>query len=266
MAQPNLRTYFGQELAFWRKKRDLTQDQLAKEVNWSVHSIRSIEQGLRAPREDLCRRLDAVLDLDGVLGRAGEQARSDLTPWGSYREFEQQADVIREYNNHVVPGLLQTEAYARAVIEAVASGEVAETTLADRMARQERLHGKNPPHVHVIIDESVLDRPIGGPEVFREQLERLLDPGPTVTVRILPHSEEAHPGLRGPIIMVDLPEGDQLALADSQGPGGLIDTPELLANCMKTWEWISAHALPTDISAEWIRTVLEDFDEDHRLA
>jgi len=258
MAQENLRTYFGQELAFWRKKRGFTQEQLAKEVNWSARSIQSIEQGLRAPSEDLCRRLDAVLDLDGVLARAGERARSDLTPWGSFREFEQRADVIREYNNHVMPGLLQTEAYARAVITAT-SPDVVEETLADRMARQERLRGEKPPHVHVIIDESVLDRPIGGPEVFREQLERLLDPGPTVTVRILPHSEDAHPGLQGPLIMVDLPEGDQIALADSQGPGGLIDTPELLADCMKTWEWISAHALPRDISAEWIRTVLEDF-------
>lgn len=258
MTQPNLRTYFGQELAFWRKKRDFTQDQLAKEVNWSVHSIRSIEQGLRAPRADLCRRLDAVLDLDGVLARAGKQAREDLTPWGSYREFEQQASVIREFNNHVVPGILQTEDYARAVITAISPWLDIEAEVADRLARQERLRGDDAPSVHVVIDEAVLDRPIGGAEVFRKQLERLLDPGPTVSVRILPHSAGAHPGHGGPMIVVDLPDGDQMAFTDSQGPGGLVDDADWLAHYAGAWDWISAHALPVDLSAEWIRTVLED--------
>lgn len=257
MAQPNLRTYFGQELAFWRKKRGYTQDQLAKEVNWSARSIQSIEQGLRAPREDLCRRLDAVLDLDGVLARAGEQARSDLTPWGSYREFEQQASVIREFNNHVVPGLLQTEDYARAVIATISPDADIDEAVRDRMERQERLRGDDPPCVHVIIDESVLDREIGGPDVFREQLELLLAPPPGVTVRILPHSN-AQVGIGGPLTALDLPEGDPIAFADSQGPGGLIDGHELVANCMNTWEQISAHALPVDVSADWIMAVLED--------
>lgn len=258
MTQPNLRAYFGQELAFWRHQKGFTQESLAREINYSIKSIQALEQGLRAPSEDLSRRLDAVLGLDGVLRRAGEQARADITPWGSYREFEQRAVIIREYNNHVVPGLLQTEDYARQVIAAVSPEEDLQEAVADRMARQERLRGDDVPHVHVIIDEAVLDRPIGGPKVFGEQLERLLAPGPNISVRILPHSDTAHPGLGGPIIIVDLPEGDQVAFADGQGPGGLIDDPALLANCMNTWDWISAHAVPVDVSAEWIKAVLED--------
>ncbi|MBO0816089.1 MAG: helix-turn-helix transcriptional regulator [Actinobacteria bacterium] len=258
MTQPNLRTYFGQELAFWRKKRELTQEQLAKEVNWSARSIQSIEQGLRAPREDLCRRLDAVLDLDGVLARAGVPARADLTPWGSYRVFEQQAELIRVFNNHVVPGLLQTEAYAREVIAAITPWLDLDTEVADRLARQERLSGDQPPDVHVIIAESVLDQEIGGIEAWREQLDRLISPGPTVSVRILPVMDRAHPGLGGPFIIVDLPEGDQMAFVDHPGPGGLVDDAEYLARFERAWEWIGTQALPADVSAEWLRAIKED--------
>lgn len=258
-AQPNLRKYFGQELAFWRKERGLTQDQLANEVHSASKSIQAYEQGLRAPSDDLCRRFDAVFSLNGVLQRAGEQARADLTPWGSFREFEQLADVIRIWNNHLIPGLLQTEAYARDVITSISPGEV-EEELADRMARQTRLLGEDAPDLHVIIDESVLDRVIGGPEVFRAQLAKLLDPGPTVTVRVLPYSEQAHPGLGGPITILDLPEGDTIAFGDSQAPGGLVDDPRRLARLERAWEWISARALPVDASADWITAVLEDYN------
>lgn len=261
----NLRVYCGQEIAFWRKEKGFTQEGLANAVNYSVKSIQGIEQGLRAPTEDLCHRIDTVLGLNGVIARAGALARADNTPWGSFREFEQQASAIYDYEGFVVPGLLQTYEYALAVIKVVSPERDAEEVAADRMARQERLRGENPPALHVIIDESVLDREIGGTEVFREQLERLLDPGPGVTVRILPHG--AHPGLAGSIAVLDLPDGDSIAYADSPAAGGLIDTAEGVARCRRMWDELSARALPIDVSADWIRAVLEDFsDEDHRMA
>lgn len=258
MAQPNLRAYLGQEVAHYRKKKGLTQAELAKEVNYSSNTIQAVEQGTRSPSDDLYCRLDGVFNLDGVLRRLGDQVRADTTPWGSYREFEQRAATIREFNNHVVPGLLQTPEYARQVIGAISPGANIDDEVTDRLARQERLCGDDPPHLHVIIAESVLDQAIGGPEAWKEQLERLLHPGPTVTVRILPTSPRAHPGLGGPITILDLYDGDQIAFADSQAPGGILDQPELLARYERMWEWISSHALPVDVSAARIAALLED--------
>lgn len=261
MTQPNLRAYVGQEIAFWRKEKGLTQVELAEAMSYAVKTIQGIEQGQRTPTDDLCRRIDAALGLNGVITRAGEQARADLTPWGSFREFEQRATTIRVFNNHVIPGLLQTPGYAREVITALAGpGADIEAEVTDRLARQERLYGAAPPHLHVIIAAPVLDQAIGGLAVWKEQLERLLNPGPTVTIRILPASDRAHPGLGGPIDVVDLPEGDRVAFADGQAPGGLMDQPEHLARCDRTWEWISAHALPVDVSAEWIEAVLKEIE------
>lgn len=260
MAQPNLRAYVGQEIAFWRKEKGLTQAELAEAMNYAAKTLQGIEQGQRTPTDELCRRIDAALGLNGVITRAGKQARADLTPWGSFREFEQQATTIREFNNHVIPGLLQVPGYARDVIAAISPGADVEAEVTDRLARQERLRGDDPPHLHVIIAASVLDQPIGGPAVWKQQLERLLDPGPTVTVRILPASGRAHPGHGGPIIIADLPEGDQIAFADGQAPGGLMDQPEHLARCERTWEWTSAHALPVDLSAEWIGALLKEIE------
>lgn len=260
MAQPNLRAYLGQEVAHYRRKKGLTQAELAKEVNYSDNTIQAVEQGTRSPSDDLCCRLDGVFNLDGVLRRLGKQVRSDPSPWGSYREFEQEAATIRVFTNILVPGMLQVPGYARTVIAAVSPDADVEAEVADRLARQERLYGENPPHLHVIIAESVLDQAFGGPEVWKEQLERLLNPGPTVSVRILPTSDRAHPGLRGPIIIVDLPDGDQVAFADSQGPGGLMDQPEHLARCERAWEWINVHALPVDLSAEWIEGLLRELE------
>lgn len=258
MTHQNLRTYFGHELAFWRRKKGLTQAALAHEVGYALKTVQGVEQGLRAPQQDLCRRLDVVLDLDGVLARLGERARADLTPWGSFREFEQRADTIREFNNHVVPGLLQTEAYARAVIAAITPWLDVEDEVADRLARQDRLHADHPPQVHVIIAEAVLDQPIGGAAAWRKQLERLVSPGPAVSVRVLPAAGRPHPGLGGPFTLADLPEGDQMAFADSQGPGGMVDDAEHLARFERAWEWIGVHALPVELSAEWIAAVMED--------
>lgn len=258
MPTTDLRTFFGNELAFYRRRAEMTQAKLAEEVNYSVRTIESVEQGLRAPRDDLCRRLDAVFGLDGVLTRLGARARVAAPPFIDFRRFEQRATAIYVYEGFVVPGLLQTFDYAFALVTAMAPDEDAEAVADDRIARQQRLRGESPPELHVIIDESVLDREIGGPDVFRAQLEKLLDAGPTVTVRILPHSAAAHPGLRGSINVVHLPDDDPIAFADSQSDWGLMDAPEAVARCTQKWERLSARALPVDLSADWIRTVMED--------
>lgn len=258
MSTTDLRKFFGSEVAFYRRQADMTQAQLADQIRYSIKTIQGIEQGLRAPSDDLARRLDAVFGLDGVLARLGGRARVDAPAFVDFRAFEQRAAAIYVYDALVVPGLLQTFDYALALASVMSPDADAKGDVADWMTRQERLRGDDPPELHVIIDESVLDRVIGGPDVFRAQLAKLLDPGPTVTVRILPHSVREHPGLLGSIHVLRLPDDDPIAFADSQSDAGLIDAPEAVARCTRRWDWLSTRALPVDVSADWIRTVMED--------
>lgn len=252
----DLRKNFGRQHAKHRRATGLTQEVMASRMGFAVKTLQMYEQGARTPTLDYAKKADEVLGLDGVLVNLAELCRADGSPFGSFRQFEQEATAIYDYEGFVVPGLLQTYEYALAVIKATSPELDAEEAAMDRIARQKRLHDENPPTLHVIIDESVLDREIGGPEVFRAQLEKLLDPGPGVTVRILPHGE--HPGLRGSLVVLDLPDGDSLAFGDGQAPGGLMDMPDAVARCRRTWDQLSARALPIDVSADWIRAVLED--------
>lgn len=254
----DLRKNFGRQHAKHRRASGLTQEAMAARMGFAVKTLQMYEQGGRTPTLAYAKSADEVLGLDEVLLNLAELCREDGDAlFGSFQEFEQEAEVIYDYAGFVMPGLLQTYEYAVAVIRATSPELNAEEAAMDRMARQERLHSENPPALHVIIDESVLDREIGGTEVFRAQLERLLHPGPGVTVRILPHGE--HPGLRGSLAVLDLPDGDMIAFGDGQADGGLMDMPDAVARCRRTWDQLSARALPIDVSADWIRAVLEDF-------
>lgn len=255
----DLRKNFGRQHAKHRRAAGLTQETMAARMGFAVKTLQMYEQGARTPTLAYAKSADEVLGLDEVLLNLAELCRADGSPFGSFREFEQEAEAIYDYEGFVVPGLLQTYEYAVAVITAVSHDspdQDIKDEIADRMARQERLRAENPPALHVIIDESVLDREIGGTEVFRAQPEKLLAPGPGVTVRILPHG--AHPGLGGSLVLLELPEGDSLAFGDGQAPGGLMDMPDAVARCRRTWDQLSARALPVDVSADWIRAVLED--------
>jgi hypothetical protein len=124
-------------------------------------------------------------------------------------ENEAEASVIQTYESQFVPGLLQTEDYARAVIS---GGQVrphpdtAERRVAARMARHELLTCTDPPEIWAVLDETVIRRPVGGPRVMRGQLRHLIEvaerPNTTVTLQILPLSIGAHPGMNGPFVIL----------------------------------------------------------------
>jgi transcriptional regulator with XRE-family HTH domain len=138
---------------------------------------------------------------------------NDLVPawFGPYLGLEQAASVIRGYEVQFVPGLLQTEDYARAVIrlghDSAGESEL-ERRVSLRMRRQGILHGPNPPHLWVVIDEGALRRPIGGRAVMRAQIRHLIDIAelPRVTVEMLPFSAGSHTATGGPITILRFPE------------------------------------------------------------
>ncbi|MFE9123928.1 helix-turn-helix domain-containing protein [Streptomyces sp. NPDC007148] len=138
------------------------------------------------------------------------QRYHDVLPdWFSLHvSLEGAARIVRSYEPHFVPGLLQTEDYARAVLEAGTVGQVRpqdiERHVALRMARQTLLTGENPPHFWVIMDETVLRRPVSGdPKVMREQLDRLIEAGdnPRITLQVAEFAAGPHPGACTPFVL-----------------------------------------------------------------
>jgi transcriptional regulator with XRE-family HTH domain len=184
-------SYFGTELRRHRERRGWQRDQLADRVPWSIWTITSVEQGRRKPPPGFGEHVDALFNLPGVMTELAKRAQKDPTPFGDRLEIEQRAGSICEYDMRLVPGLLQTEGYARAVHQArrrTLSSEEIERLVELRMQRQEIFEREHPPILHAIIDEAVLGRRIGDAATVREQLAALTVPRQSVTIQVLPLS------------------------------------------------------------------------------
>ncbi|MET9319470.1 helix-turn-helix transcriptional regulator [Streptomyces sp. NPDC003038] len=215
------RRRLGSELRRLRHRRGMTTQQVAASLLISQPKISLLENGRRLikPRDvrDLCRLYGVqdqglVEDLMRLARESGRQgwwnAYGDI-PYGAYIGLEAEAAAIRTYEPLVIPGLLQTPAYARAVIAGTvphATAQQAATRLQVRLRRQERLGDPdNPLRLWAVLDESVLWRVVGSRDVMREQLEHVAHLGtqPHITVQVLPHDVGAHPGVSGQFSLLE---------------------------------------------------------------
>ncbi|MEV0418451.1 helix-turn-helix domain-containing protein [Streptosporangium canum] len=222
-ASPRIR--FGAELRKIRLLSGLSQRRLGNLIHVSVSHLSMVENGRRTPTLDLARKTDAALgrgreltDLLDRLNRTADQLPRWFRPW---LDFEREAESLYIWQLSMVPGLLQTEDYARVFLSRNpdATAEQVEEYVAARMARQEILNRPVPPLLWVVLDESVLHRPVAGPAVMKGQFERLLHAGenPRISLQILPYGARNVLGLLGSFIIADLPRGDRsVAYIESQ--------------------------------------------------
>jgi hypothetical protein len=178
-------------------------------------------------------------------------------------EYSERAVAIREYAAHVVPGLLQTEDYARAVLSVgrtLGSKEQLEERVALRMGRQERLGTSDRPELWVVLDEAVLRRPVGGRAVLREQLARLLRTTAEahITVQVLPFDQGEHDVMGGSLTVLTMPDGTEIAYTEGAHYGQLIEDPHEVRSFALTYDRLRAAALPPLMSLGMIRSVMED--------
>ncbi|MGW7317292.1 helix-turn-helix domain-containing protein [Streptomyces sp. NPDC054865] len=215
------RRRLGAELRRLRLAGGLTSRQVAEHLLISQPKISHLENGRRAikPRDvrDLCglygvtdpQVVDSLMRMATETDRLGWWAACGKVPYSAYIGLETEACSIRSYEPLVIPGLLQTPAYARAVIEEtipLATAEQIATRLTVRLRRQHRAHHPaRPLRLWVVLDESALRRVVGGPEIMREQLEHLNHLGgqPHITMQVLPHDVGAHPGVSGQFSILD---------------------------------------------------------------
>ncbi|GGK78213.1 transcriptional regulator [Sphaerisporangium melleum] len=189
---------------------------------------------------------------------------------GSYNDLEAQASMLRNFEPLLIPGLLQTEAYARTVIRAapvVDPKEVKRRTDA-RMARQQRLiHQDEGPQLWVVIDEAAIRRPVGGADVMCEQLEHLvrLSDEPRITIQVIRNSAGAHPGLTGPFVILDFPNPAFFApvVYLELAPDGMyLEETEQIMRYTLMFDHLRAIALGPAESIKFIRATMDGLGHD----
>lgn len=249
------RALFAQEFAHQRKTAGLTQAVVADRAGWSIKTIQAVEQRRCPPSPGLGAAADAMFGLNGTLERAEAFARSGASPFDDFVEREQAATRIRTYDLRLVPGLLQTADYARAVIARLTPWLDVDEEVTIRIRRQRVLDRAR---VRAVVDESALYRVAGRRQVQRAQLAHLLDAGSRVAIQVMPLDAALHPGLTGPLTILSCVDEPGVACAEGRGIGELIDAPEDVARAATAYDAIVAAALPEDVSAEMITAIMED--------
>lgn len=216
------RRRLASELRRLRDAAGLTIDEVGEKLECSASKISRMETGQVGvnPRDarDIFRlygleadELEAYVQLAREARKKGWwQAYSEVFT-GSFVGLESEAASLRTFQALLVPGLLQTEEYVRAVITAIRPDGVEsqiERRVAGRMKRQRLLTEVDPPEYWAVIDESVLHHTVGGPGVMARQLRHLCDISalPNVTLQVVPFSAGAHPGMEGPFLILSFPE------------------------------------------------------------
>lgn len=247
-----------------RMERGLSQDALGAEVHITGSQIGHYESGRSIPVDTMADALDGALGAGGELRSAADRSRGEaVAPWlRPWKENEARAVLIRAFQPLLIPGLLQTEEYARQVIGAGAHSEVqTEERTRERMERQAAtLDRPQPVILSAIIGEAALRD--GGVTLMKGQLEHLVDIGhrPNVHVRVVPFGGGLHLGHGGPFALASLPNGSRVAYIDDPLEGKVVATALELAHLDEAWESIGARALPWRQSRDLILRVIDEYE------
>ncbi|MFD8464205.1 helix-turn-helix domain-containing protein [Streptomyces cyaneofuscatus] len=228
---------FGRLLRHFRERAGLTQEALGLRIGFSKSQVAMVERGNRPPRGGFVERADDAVGAQGALMAAGEDVTgSYLADWfEDFAKLERLAAARHEYETHVVPGLLQTEAYARTVLQGgypPVSEDVVEGRVADRLARQSLITRKDPAALSFVLELSALARPIGGRATHRAQLAHILEVAQLrhVTLQVMPPHRETHNGLSGPFVLLETKEQRRLAYLEVQDHRALTDQEPTVGN------------------------------------
>ncbi|MEV0258397.1 helix-turn-helix transcriptional regulator [Streptomyces sp. NPDC050732] len=255
---------FGSLLRFFRERAGMTQEKLGGYVGYSKSQVAMVERGERPPKGKLVEIADEVLDAQGALIAAGKKLQVSRFPswFEDYAELEAEAVAIYMYANHVIPGLLQTEAYARAIFNCHCpplEDEDVESRVAARLDRQQVLQRKPAPLVGFVLEEHTLTRPLGSRQALREQLAHVLDVGQrrNVEIQVMPHDRQTHAGLNGPMILLETVDRDRVAYVEGPSGGYFVRQHPDLGDLFAQYGILRAQALNPEESAKWIGQVAQ---------
>ncbi|WP_181766831.1 helix-turn-helix domain-containing protein [Streptomyces albidus (ex Kaewkla and Franco 2022)] len=262
----SLAALYGAKLRKLRSRTGWTQRELGDKVPVAHSRIAQFELGNETPPRDVSAKLDELLGADGDLTDLWEHVRRTPFPdWArAFVAREAKATKMLKYMAHAVPGLLQTEAYARALLRMSrprdTDAQVEELVYA-RLERQAVLRGGSPPLLWCILDEAVIRRPVGGVAVMHGQLNRLLHSAgtPHVVVQLLPFDKGEHPVMGGSLTLLSFGKAHDVAYTESSHSGELLEHPEEVAEYALAYDLLQAKALPPDESLQVIRSVAKEY-------
>jgi transcriptional regulator with XRE-family HTH domain len=256
------------ELRRYRDAAGLTQEQLARRINFSESLVAMVETGKRIPKADFIAACDQALSTGDGLDRIWKRmVRSTYPAWfRPFADMEEVATAIFKYESQAVPGLVQTEDYARAILRAGRprdTDEEIERLVAARMARQAILVRERPPLLWAALDEAVLRRPVGGRAAMRAQLAHLVAAARArhIVVQVLPFAAGEHAGMAGARTILGLPDEGDIVYVEAPGSGLIIGTPEEVAETALRFDLLRAVALSPGESIAMITEMIEEYGE-----
>jgi len=260
---------FGELLKIKRMDAGLTQDEVATLVHTERSLITKFEAGQRVPRTEMVEKFDSYLAGRGELIRLHKKINwttrlSFFPDWFRRRALmDAQLIELHEYQSLLIPGLLQTEAYARALFERVSGGDdaITEENVAARLGRQARFLEPDGPLYVALLDESCLRHVLGSNEVMREAMDHLLEVGalPNVCIQIVPFSLHHVPAPNTPMSLIVMPNGHRWVYSESLDMGHFSDNPQVLAKHQRIYDLLRADALSARESADLIREARERY-------
>lgn len=260
------RVLFADELRAMRKHAGLSRDELADHLGYSGSTIGSVEAGHRAPPLGCGKRLDKEFGLPGTFERIEQRIRGLPFPV-SFRPFvpiEGEARALRWFEHSLIPGLLQTEDYARSVLATKPNTTEAEIggLVAERIVRQAVLERDDPPAplLWALVDEGVLSRPVADPVVMRDQLKHVVHMStlPNVTIQVVPYSARGHSGLLGAFIIADVDTSPGIVFIEDVTGGRVAEDPDTVAEVTLRFDSLRSEALPKGASRDLIESVAEE--------
>lgn len=258
---------FGSAVHRHRLAAGLTRRELAERSRCSTALIERIENAEKMPSRDFAQRADEALRTDGLLAGLWPALIESAYPDWFWQiiELEQQASFIQEFETVAVPGLLQTESYARAIFSAahpMASELQIEQFVAARIDRQRIFRRPDPPQIVITLDEGVLRRNIGGSSIMSEQLEHLLDRAdlPKVHLQVIPFGVREHPGGMTPFRLMGFREGSDVLYGETFIGGQMTNDAGQLQQHKLAFSLIQAKALSRYDSRVLIRHLKEEIN------
>ncbi|MGW1809155.1 helix-turn-helix domain-containing protein [Streptomyces sp. NPDC002078] len=247
----SLRT-FGAVVQALREHAGLSRAEFAELVRFSKHTVESVELGRRMPDESFVERAEEALGNTGALRRAAKfltRGEAGLAAWfRRWARLERVAVSLCTYECRLVPGLLQSEGYARSLFEnriPLLTDEQLEAQVAARLERQRMLYERPTVPFHFIVEESVFRRRLGGVEVLRGQLDHVLEHAAprNVTLQIMPTDAEFHSCMDGPLRLLETSQGRRLAYSEGQENGRLIADSKDVSLLYQRYDTLRSQAL-----------------------
>lgn len=274
------RMLVGAKLRRLRTDLGLSREEAAEAIRaseWKIHRLENGQVGIKErDLVDLLARYQVSdpAEVDELLAMAREanapgwwQRYGDVLPqwFRAYVDLESAAALIRTYEGQFIPGLLQTDDYMRAVIHGAHLDESAEEVgrrVRLRMARQTLLTREHPPRLWAVVDEAALRRPVGGREVMRGQVERLIEAAklPNVTLQVLGFDSGAHPAMVGSFSVLRFPDQElpDVVYLEHLTSASYLNKPDEVDRYLHVMESICVRAAPPEQTVELLDTILDE--------